>query len=270
MPHAGKHHGHAGFVSSSNHFGVAHRAAWLNHRADAVGSCIIDAVTEREEGIGGHDGTLNLQAGMLGLDGGNACRVDAAHLAGADTDRLAVAGVDNGIGFDELGHFPGEDQVVHFLFGRRALGHHLEVGFSNHADVATLNQQAAVNLFEVPTGGALGAPLATLEQAHVGLGGHYYTGSCTDLGCDDHFDELAIDNGLGGITVQLTVESNDAAEGGFVVGIPGQIIGLANAAIGFRYYRNATGIGVFYDYAGRLAEAFYAFQRGIGIGHVVE
>ena len=206
---------------------------------------------------------------MLGLDGGDARGVDAAHLAGADADGLAVLRVDDGVGLDELGHLPGEHQVVDFLLARRALGHHLEVVGGDHADVAALHQQPAVDALEVPAGGTFGRPFAAFQQAHVGLGGHHGTGFGGDLRCDDHFDELALDDGLGGFAVQLAVEGDDAAEGGFAVGGVGQVVGLADAAFVLRHHGHAARVGMLDDHAGRLDEALHAFQRGVGVGHVV-
>src|SRR5690606_5442655 len=116
MPHAGKHHCHAGFVGGGNHFFVADRTTGLDDAADTHLGGVVDAVAEREEGVGRHHRAFHFQPGMLGLDGGDAGGIDAAHLAGADADSLAVFRVNDGVGFNELGHFPGEDQIVHFCF----------------------------------------------------------------------------------------------------------------------------------------------------------
>src|SRR5690606_6423711 len=144
-----------------------------------------------------------------------------------------------------------------------------EVGLGDHADVAALHQQAAVDALEVPAGFTLGRPLAALQQAHVGLGGHHGAGLGGDLRRDDDLDELALDDGLGGFAIQLAVEGDDAAEGRFAVGGVGQVIGLADAALVFRHHGHAAGVGVLDDHAGRLDEALHAFQRGVGVGHVV-
>ena len=270
MAHAGKHHGNAGFVGSGDHFLVAHRATRLDHGADTGLRRVVDAVTEGEEGVGCHDCTLHLQTGVLGLDRGDARGVDAAHLPGADADGLAVLGVDDGVGLDELGHLPGEHQVVDFLLGGRTLGDHLEVVGGDHADVAALHQQTTVDALEVPARRAFGRPLAAFEQAHVGLGGDDFAGFGADGRGDDDFDELALDDGAGGFTVQLAVEGDDATEGRFAVGGIGQVISLADAAFVLRHHGHAAGVGVLDDDAGRLDEALHAFKRGIGVGDVVE
>ena len=241
----------------------------MDDGADTNLGSVVDAVAEREEGVGGHDRAGNLQAGMLGLDGSDASGVDAAHLACADTDGLTALGVDNGVGFDELGDFPGEDQIVDFLLGRRAFGHHFQVVGGNHADITALHQQATVDALVVPVGLAVGTPFAALEQANVGFGGDGGAGLSADARGDDYLNKLTFNDGGGSVAVQLTVEGDDAAEGGFAVGCPGQVIGLADAAFIFRHNGNAARIGVLDDNAGRFGEALDAFQRGVGVCNVV-
>jgi uncharacterized protein (UPF0276 family) len=51
------------------------------------------------------------------LIAGDARRVDAAHLAGADAEVMPSA-EDDGVGLDELGDAPGEEQVFDLLRGR--------------------------------------------------------------------------------------------------------------------------------------------------------
>ncbi len=63
---------------------------WITAVMPACGG-VVDAVAEREEGIRGHHRARDREARMLGLDRGDARGVDAAHLAGADTDGAAVA-----------------------------------------------------------------------------------------------------------------------------------------------------------------------------------
>ena len=157
-----------------------------------------------------------------------------------------------------------------FLLARRALGDDLQVGSCDHADVAALHQQTTIDALEVPTRSTLGRPFAAFEQAHVGLGGHHFTGGGADFRGDDHFDELTLDDGLGGFAIQLAVEGDDAAECRLGIGGVGQVVGLADAAFVFRYHGHAAGVGVLDDDAGRLDEALHAFQRGVGVGDVVE
>ena len=77
------------------------------------------------------------------LQGGDARRVDAAHLPGADADRRAVLGVDDGVRLDVLGHLEGEQQIGELRWRRLALGHDLQLGAVDHAVVARLHQEAA-------------------------------------------------------------------------------------------------------------------------------
>ena len=53
---------------------------------------------------------------------GDARRIDAAHLAGADADGGEILRIDDGVGLDVLGDAEGEHQVAQFLGRRRAFG----------------------------------------------------------------------------------------------------------------------------------------------------
>ncbi len=156
-----------------------------------------------------------------------------------------------------------------FLFSRRPLGHHFQVVGADHADIAALHQQAAVDALVVPCRGAVGRPLAAGQQAHIGLGCDDGAGFFAHGWGDDYFNELTIDDGLGGLGVQFAVEGDDAAERRLGVGGVGQFVGLANAAFGVRADGHAARVGVLDDHAGRLDEALDAFQRSVGVGHVV-
>ncbi len=157
-----------------------------------------------------------------------------------------------------------------FLLGGRALGNHLEIGCADHRDVAALHQQAAIDALEVPARRSLGWPLAAFEQAYVRFARDHLASFGGNARRDDHLDELTIDDGLGGLAVQLTIEGDDAAECRLAVGGVGQFIGLADAAFVFRNHRDAARVGVLDDDAGRLDEALHALQRRVGIGDVVE
>ena len=65
---------------------------------------------------------------MLGLDGRNAGRIEAAHLAGAHAHRHAVLAKHDGVALDELGHVPGKQHVLQLLFGGLQLGDHPQIG----------------------------------------------------------------------------------------------------------------------------------------------
>ncbi len=105
------------------------------------------------------------------------------------------------------------------------------------------------------------------EHAHVGLGRKRGQRGGVDVGRDHDFDELALDDVFRGGLVERAVERDDAAERGHRIAGVGALVGLAE--IGAE--RDAARIGMLDDDAcRRLAERLDAFERGIGIGDVVE
>src|SRR5947207_548391 len=85
---AGEHHRDARTVAGLDHLGIAPRATGLDHRGDARLERRLDAVREREEGVGGHRGTRHRVCPVLTrLFDGEANGVDTAHLTRADADR---------------------------------------------------------------------------------------------------------------------------------------------------------------------------------------
>src|SRR5690606_396198 len=81
MAIAGEYHRNAVFVGGGDDFFIAYRAAGLDDCGCAGIGEYVKAVAEREERIRGDDRAANLQTGVFSLDGGNARRVDTAHLA---------------------------------------------------------------------------------------------------------------------------------------------------------------------------------------------
>src|SRR5690606_30538117 len=73
---AGEDHCHAMFVGCGNHLFIAHRAAGLDHSGGAGVGEHVQPVAEREEGVGRDHRAADVEAGVLGLDGGNAGRID--------------------------------------------------------------------------------------------------------------------------------------------------------------------------------------------------
>src|SRR5690606_5896113 len=140
----------------------------------------------------------------------------------------------------------------------------LEIAGADHAEVAALHQQAAVDAFEIPRRrGCRQYPAH--QQAHVFLFRNDFADTIRHARRDDHFDELTVDDGFRGRRIEFTVEGDNAAEGGFGVRRKGQIVSFAN---GFGDCDTAW-VCVFDDDAGRLVELFYAFECGVGIGDVV-
>src|SRR5690554_1670822 len=266
MAHASEDHGQAMLVGGIDHFLIAHGATRLVHCGD-TGCCGgIDAITEGEEGIGRHHGARYLQTFVRSLDAGDLGGVDAAHLAGADTDGLTVLGIDDGVGFDVLGHFPAEQQITNLLFGGLALGDDLQLRRIDHAQITVLYQQATVDTLVVKALRTLAFPLAALKQTHIGLGSDNVRGFLGYARSDDHFHELAIHDRLGGLAVQLAVEGDDAAKRRSGVGLEGAVVGFQNIVA----HRHATGVGVLDDDTGRFLERLDTLQSRIGIRHVVE
>ncbi len=98
MADSGEDHGDAQSVGGVDDLGVADGAAGLDDGGCAGLGDGFEAVGEWEEGVGGGYGALEREDGFHGAEAGG---VDAAHLAGADADGLAVAlgeaGVDDGV-----------------------------------------------------------------------------------------------------------------------------------------------------------------------------
>src|SRR5690554_4292400 len=265
MAHAGEDHGNAMLVGGIDHFLVAHGTARLDHCGDTGSGGGIDAVAEREESIGGHHRTLHFQVFIGGLDTGNFRAVNTAHLACAHTDGAARPGVDDGVGFHVLGHFPGEQQVVQLLFGRLALGDDFYVFHGHHTEIPVLHQQAAGHALVVHGLGALAVEFAAGQKAYVLLGSNNLDRFWRHARGNNDFHKLAIHDGLGSRGVQFPVKGNDAAERRSGVGGEGQVVGLQD--VGTDGY--ATGVGVLDDDTGRVGKRLNAFQGGIGVGYVV-
>ena len=206
---------------------------------------------------------------MLRFNGCNTRRVHTAHLASANTDGLTVFGVDNGVGFHEFSDFPGEDQVVHFRFGRGAFGCDFKVIGADHTVVTILNQQATVDALVVITGSTLLWPLATFEQADVLFRCNDGDGFFAHFRSDDDFNKLAVNNGFCGICIQLAVEGDDATKGGFGIGFKRQVVRLADTTVFIWNDSNTAWVGVLNDHTGRLGERLNGFQCGVGVGHIV-
>ena len=119
MADSGEEHGEPETVGGGDDFGIALRAAGLDDGGGSGAGDFFDAVGEWEEGVGGGDRAFERELRIHGaeLHCGNPGGIDAGHLAGADADSLAVAGVDDGVGFYVLSDFPGEEQGAG-LFGR--------------------------------------------------------------------------------------------------------------------------------------------------------
>ena len=92
VSHPGEQHGYSQTVSSFDHFRIALRAAGLDDGGRSGFRDLLHAIGERKERVGSGDGSVQRQLCFHGSDPGS---IHAAHLSGADSDRLAIAGVDD-------------------------------------------------------------------------------------------------------------------------------------------------------------------------------
>src|SRR4051812_19430968 len=106
VTHAGEDHGNSMLIRRGNDFGILLRTTRLDDRADSIFRSDVEAVAEREERIGGHDGAGDFQLLVRGFDCCDAGGIDAAHLPGADTDGHAIVSENDGVRFHELAHAP--------------------------------------------------------------------------------------------------------------------------------------------------------------------
>ena len=156
-------------------------------------------------------------------------------------------------------------EVEQFLRRRRALGDDLEVRRRDHAEVARLHQQAAVDAAHLDAAVARRERPGD-EQAHVFLLGADFTRFRLDRRRDDHFDELALDDRRRRRGIERPVERDDAAERRGGVGAVRAVVRCADRGRD----GDAAGIRVLDDHAGGRVELPHAFERGIGVGQVVE
>ena len=105
MTHSGENHGQPQAVSGCNDFGIPLRAPGLNDGSGAGLGDFFHSVGEREKSVRGRHRSFQRELGLHGADPGG---VDSTHLARSHPDRLPVAGIYDGIGFDVFAYLPGE------------------------------------------------------------------------------------------------------------------------------------------------------------------
>ena len=182
VPDSGEDHGEAEAVGGGDDVVILDGAAGLDDGGSAGSGNGFESVGEREEGVGGGDGAFEREDGFHGAEAGG---VDAAHLAGADADGLAVARVDDGVGFDVLADAPGEEQAAEFFGGGRTPGDDFELGLGDAAGVGVLQQQAAGDVLD----DRARRRVADFDEAEVLFGGEAFAGFGGESGRGDGFDE---------------------------------------------------------------------------------
>ena len=94
---ASEHHREVVFVGGFDYFLIPHRATGLHDcRHTRVGR-LLDAIAEWEERIGSHHRTLGVVSRQSRFVNGEECRVDARHLAGADSNRCPLTNQHDGV-----------------------------------------------------------------------------------------------------------------------------------------------------------------------------
>ncbi len=123
MPRPGEHHGDAVVVGGLDHLVVAHRSRragsrrWRRLRSPPASRRRMGRTRRTRPPnlmVSGSFRPFGLCARPRRLARGDARGIDPAHLPGADADRGAVLGIDDGVRFHVLGDAEGETQVGEF------------------------------------------------------------------------------------------------------------------------------------------------------------
>src|SRR2546423_5273399 len=150
VPDAREDHREAVLVGGGYDLRVAHGAAGLYDRCDAVPGGLVNAVAEGEEGVGREHGTFD---GKLRAHRADAHRVNARHLTSADADGLTGARVDDCVRLRVLADRPSEQERRDLLVRRRAPRDDLQGFAPQLMCIARLYEHAAREALEVQTFG---------------------------------------------------------------------------------------------------------------------
>ncbi len=246
VAHVGEDHGQAEIVGGGDDFGVFDGAAGLNDSGGAGFCGVLDAVGEREEGVGGDDAALQrfLRFHDRDFDG-----VDAGHLAGADAEGGGILGEDDGVGFDVLADFPGELEIGEFGGGGCAFGDDGKLLAGDGAAVWLLDEDAAEDALELEFLVLIEAAGRETEKAEILFCGEDFFGAFGETGGGDAFDE-EFDDGFGGVAVDDVIEGEDAAESGDGIAGEGGVVGVEESGL----FGGAAGIVVLDDDGGGAIE----------------
>ncbi len=149
---------------------------------------------------------------------------------------------------------------------RLAASDDLQIFGVDAAGIARLDEQPARDATVFELAGRRAAQIAQDQHANVRLRGEGLRRLGRHSGRRQNLHELTIDDRGRRRHVQLTVESDDAAESRGWIGAIRTVVGFQRRS-GHGY---ATRIRVLHYYAGGFSELPHALDSGVGIGDVVE
>jgi len=244
---------------------VPHAAAGLDDGRDPGLGRQLDAVREREVGIGGHDAERGSLAGLA------QCHFHADHprrLAGTHPDHDLVLGQHDRVGLHVADRAPGEEEVDELLQGRVAIGHHIGLVPILGDEVFGLDQQSAADPFEIQVAGAVGRLVASGRHFHdLETLLDAQDGECLRrvAGGHDGLEEAGGD-GPRGEVIHHPVGADDPAVGGHAVALQGLAEGIGQ----IHHAGQPGGVAVLDDGHGRRLEVRRDPPRGIEVEQVVE
>ncbi len=234
----------------------------MDHGGDTSLRGQLNAVGEREEGVGRHHGPARVLSGLFqrALKCG-----DTAGLTHADADGAVALCEHNRVGLDVPHNFPGKIKLLLFLFRRCAFCDNPRLGLGIQSVVALLDQQAAGDALEVVVKRNVRvAHLFEDEQAQVLLLRQNLERFVGKTRSQHNFDEQGVD-GLRGRGVANTVHRNHAAEDRHGVGLIGVVPSLKQCLPD----ADAAGVCMFDGHNAGLLELTDDFERVVGVIDVV-
>ena len=141
MPAAGEGHGHATLVGGSDDFVVPLGAARLYGRGSAGLGGGDETIGKREKCIAANGAAVEIKPGLTSLPNRDAASIDAAHLAGTDTECTILGGINDGVGLNVLDGAPAEKHGLKFVLAWVALGDNFEIDGRGLPKVAFLHEE---------------------------------------------------------------------------------------------------------------------------------
>src|SRR5262245_814449 len=146
VPAAREEHADPQAVGDREDLGIALRTAGLDDDPHSRFGQALDAVGEREEGVGSGDAPAQVVPRVPRLAHREIAAIDAAHLAGADAEGAAIAADDDGVGAHVLRHDPEKGGVLALRGRRLRPGRDLHLPELVEAVVAVLHEQRPMEL----------------------------------------------------------------------------------------------------------------------------